>query len=335
MLSCAVLTLSVATPSSIYRDAVVATTFNTSDHRNIFSMNSTGGHQSSGSTQDIPDLVTADTEIATDESCKPEHTVRRFNEIDSATPEIALKTLCIETYEVRLLRLHPTDNSANHVRCDLSIFQLTELPSFIAIQNARGYRALNLAIEIDNQALVISAALERFLRYLRTRVKEPTYVWVRYACVQELDPQEQKTYWTREFSDLMYARASQIFDMHEINSRLIDNGYFETVHDSRYAEWNKDWYGRPDKVVLPRVCPIRLGTQVRHEAPTVQYQYMPLDSVTSEIRVMCIMPAEDSAAPVVMHAAHCPIKCEVTYVALSCEYPPPQKKNLTFILYAC
>lgn len=43
---------------------------------------------------------------------------------------------------------------------------------------------------------------------------------------------------------------------------------------------------------------------------------MPLDMVADEIRIVCVMPADDEAAPIVMHVAHCPVKCEVTYIAM-------------------
>lgn len=238
---------------------------------------------------------------------------------DLTVSVIEFSPLKIDPPEVRLLRLHPTNNVAEHVRCELETHPLANLPLFIAIKNARGYRKLQDAIEIDGQALIIPCALERFLRYLRSRINAPTLLWVRYACVVEFDPQEQKAYWTREFSDKMYDMASQVFDMHEINSRLIENGYFEKVNDSRYSSLEKDWEARSDELILPQICPVRLGTQPNNESPTVEHQYMPLDLVADEIRIICIMPAEDTAAPIVMHVAHCPINCEVTYIALSCE----------------
>jgi hypothetical protein len=117
----------------------------------------------------------------------------------------------------------------------------------------------------------------------------------------------------------MYASASEVIDMHEINNNLIGNGYFETVHDSRYSRWTKQWSGSEDEMILPRVCPVRLGTKPNIEAPSEDYRYMPLDMVTDEIRVINIMPAEDAAAPIVIHVAHCPIRCEASYIALSCE----------------
>jgi hypothetical protein len=261
------------------------------------------------------------------EICGTEEVVRQFNnglyisEDGSSkltVPEYVYTPLNTEPQEARLLELQPGHDLAEHVRCTLETHSVTQMPKFIAIKNARGYKNIQEAIEVDGHALLVSSALERFLRYLRTKLDKPTLIWVRYACVVELDPAEQKAYWTREFSDKMYALAFDAIDMHQVNSQLIENGYFEKVFDSRYFDRNKVWNGRDVQMILPRVCPIRLGTKPSIDAPEMDYRYMPLDMVTDEIRIMCVMPADDATEPIVMHAAHCPIKCEVTYIALSC-----------------
>lgn len=270
-----------------------------------------------------------ETDIMLLERCEPHRQVRRLkNSLYShgeRTSELAVSRieytpLTIERNEARLLVLHPTDDDLKHIRCNLEVHPLTDLPPFIAVQNARGYRSFEEAIEIDGKAQLISLALERFLRYLRTRIEVPTRVWVRYACLLEFNPQEQTVYWTREYSDNMYALATQLFDMHEVNNRLIENGYFENPVDLRYATHNKEWYGMPSEIVLPGICPVRLGTKPDNDAPTMHFQYMPLDMFANEIRIICVMPAADTVAPVVIHVAHCPIKCEVTFVALSCKW---------------
>jgi hypothetical protein len=267
------------------------------------------------------------TSIGPSETCGTEEVVRQFNnglytvtneeakEADIHVPRYEDTSLSIDTEEARLLTLHPADNLADHVRCEMKTYSLVGLPSFVAIQNARGYRHMTEAIEINGGALLIPFALERFLRYLRTKIDGPTLLWVRYICVREFDPDEQKTYWTREFSDKMYSLATEAVDMHDINNRLIENDYFESAGHS----WKKEWYRSSTELVLPRVCPIRLGTKADIENPTMDYRYMPLDVFANEIRIICIMPAEDPTAPIVAHAAHCPIKCEVTYLALSCK----------------
>jgi hypothetical protein len=256
-----------------------------------------------------------------------EKAVRHFNNTLYTTsekaselivPEYEFTKLSIEPREVRLLRLYPTTDLSAHVRCSIETYSLASLPAFIAVNNARGYRNLKEPIEADGCALFVSVALERFLRHYRTKSTQPTLLWVRYACVLEFDPEEQKTYWTREFSDRMYALASEVVDMHATNSQLIEEGYFEKVFDSQYQTWSKEWDGSASHTILPRVCPIRLGVKPSIEAPTTDYQYMPLDAITDEIRIMCIMPAEEKEAPIIIHAAHCPIT-EATYVALSCK----------------
>lgn len=239
---------------------------------------------------------------------------------DLAVPLIEYPTLRLEPREARLLVLHPTENAAEHVRCSLETHAITELPSYVAIKNARGYRNFQEVIQVDEEALPISIALERFLRYFRTKIRQPTRIWVRYACVVEFNKQEQKAYWTREFSDFMYEQASEVLDMHETNSRLIESGYFLRIINVNSMKRSKEWYGVPDEVVLPRVCPIRLGTSPNSEAPTMDYQYMPIDMVADEIRIMCVMSAEDVHAPIVIHVAHCPINSEVHYIALSCKF---------------
>lgn len=267
--------------------------------------------------------------VASVQTLQPAQQVRQFDNAlyrrgetisELTVPEIEYSPLGTNPPKVRLLRLQPASGVHEHVCCKLEVYPLTDVPPFIAIRNARGYKFFEEAIEIDGKAKLITIALERFLRYLRTRIKEPVCIWVRYACVLESNADERTIYWTRDFSDLMYGLASEVFDMHDTNNRLIENGYFERIVDRRFSRWDKDWYGVPDEIVLPQVCPVRLGSQPNCVAPTEPYQYVPLDSFADEIRIICIMPAKAIDAPIIMHVAHCPIKCEVTYMALSCRF---------------
>lgn len=242
-------------------------------------------------------------------------------------PEMEYAPLRLDPREARVLILHPADNVTEHVRCDLEIDTLAELPAYIAIKNARGYREYKQPIELNGKALFVSLALEMFLRYFRTKIEQPTRIWVRYACVLEFHRDEQKAYWTREFSDFMYEHASEVVDMHEVNSNLVETGFFQRVVHRAYWDRPKEWYGFPDQVVLPRVCPIRLGSFSSLESPTMEYQYMPLDMLADEIRIMCIMPAQDTHAPIVIHVAHSPINCGNHYTALSCKLAGIKEKS--------
>jgi hypothetical protein len=46
----------------------------------------------------------------------------------------------------------------------------------------------------------------------------------------------------------------------------------------------------------------------------MEYRYMSLDMVADEVRIICVMPAEDEFAPLIMHVAHFPIRRDVTYI---------------------
>ncbi|KAF2768019.1 hypothetical protein EJ03DRAFT_138504 [Teratosphaeria nubilosa] len=115
----------------------------------------------------------------------------------------------------------------------------------------------------------------------------------------------------------MYALATDVVDLCEFNTNLIENKTIEKVHDSRYINCEKEWYNRLEEVSLPSVFPIKLGVKLNNDEPTNKYQYVPLDAVADEIRIMVLLPAEDRSAPIRAVMAHCPVHCEVDYSALS------------------
>lgn len=240
------------------------------------------------------------------------------NERCLAVPEYSYSPFSPSELEARLLTVHPSTDTAAHLRCTITTHLLTDLPPFIAVKNARGYRNFEEAIEVDGHALRIAAALERFFRWLRTQYDVPVKVWVRYVCVQQFNVDEQSRYWTRDFSDTMYGRATQVLDMHAINNQLVASGYFERIGDGRFQNHAKNMHVG-SSIVLPRVCPVRLGIKASLDNPTEEYEYLPLDMMCDELRVMNIMPAKNLDDPIVIHAAHCPMRCEVTFAALSCK----------------
>jgi len=237
-------------------------------------------------------------------------------------PPFEWDTLDHERDEQRFLVLHPCAGDRNdvaaHVRCDLENTTLFDAKPFIAVSNARGYRLLEEAIEISGTALLVPVALERFLRHFR-RTGESVRLWVRHLCVNQANGEERARYWTRGFSDTMYDLATEVVNMSQYVSELVEEKVVETFYDTRYCEWDKEWYNwlEPEEVRLPKVFPIRLGKQCSNETPTDDYEYMPLDMVADEIRVLLLTPSEDRSAPIVCHLAHCPLASEVTFVALS------------------
>jgi hypothetical protein len=98
----------------------------------------------------------------------------------------------------------------------------------------------------------------------------------------------------------MYAAAPVIFNTHDVNNRLFEKGYFERVVVAGNRRLKKEGYGRSNEIISPRICPVRLGTRPDIESPSMEYRYMPLDMVADEVRIICVMPAEDEFAPLIM-----------------------------------
>lgn len=235
-------------------------------------------------------------------------------------PRFEFAPLNDEKKEQRFIILQPSaknlNEPENYVRCELKTIPLDDAPPFIAIKNARGYRLLTQVIEVNGKAHIISAALEAFLRHFRAMSNEPIRLWTRYLCVNEFS-EEQPKYWTRDWCDMMYAKATDVVDMHEFNATHIENGAMRTVVEPEHRNWRKDWMAQDQRAVNPKVFPFRLGLMPKSDIPTHDYQYVPLDPVADEIRVIILHPAQDESAPLVVHLGHCPIRCEVRFAALS------------------
>ncbi|WYZ40013.1 hypothetical protein EsH8_IV_000354 [Colletotrichum jinshuiense] len=235
-----------------------------------------------------------------------------------------------DVQEQRFLILHPCPGNkkaaGNHVRCSIEVRPLATAGPFIAVKDSRGYRLVQDAIEIDGKGLVIPAAVEVFLRHFRGH-HAPVTLWIRHICLLEFGPNAEKRYWTRGFLDSMYARATQVVSMTEFVTDLVERGIVERRTDSRYSAWNKTWHYLDDKprdFTLPTVYPIKLGKALpSNERPVTKHDYVPLDMLVGEIRVIVVVPAENDDAPIVAHLAHCPLVCEVVYHALSYVWGDP------------
>lgn len=239
-------------------------------------------------------------------------------------PEFKYATLDQKIEEHRFFVLQPAveglDYDEDHVRCELITVPLAEAPPFIAVKNARGYRLLNDVIEVDGKALIVPAAIERFLRHFRKLLDKPTPLWIRHLSLNQPDAAERENLWTRELSDKMYAKAMEVVDMSEFNATLFDKGDMKGVVETEYSDgWQKKWYGDVE-VVMPKVYPIRLGKVSKNpavEPPIDDWDYVPLDVVAHEIRVAILMPSPDPSSPIALHMGHSPLHSDVTYAALS------------------
>jgi hypothetical protein len=241
--------------------------------------------------------------------------------IRTVAPRFEYEQLDLEAGTQRFLVLHPSlsfDKNSYEapVRCHFEVQELDHAAPFIAIRNGRGYRLLNAAIDIAGSALIVSQALETFLRNFREYDKS-IRLWTRYICLSAENSDETQRYWNREFVDSMYERAAGVVDMAEFNAVLLENGIIERYCDAEHVRWPKLWNGIPKSWELPKVYPIRLGRGplLEEDAPIVDYEYVPLDEVANEIRVLFVPPAQDRSVPLITHLAHCPLN--PCYMALS------------------
>jgi hypothetical protein len=227
--------------------------------------------------------------------------------------------------EQRFLTLHPftedTSHISNHVKCSIKIQTLAAIGPFVAVKSSRGYRFIQDAIEVDGSALLVSAALALFLRHFR-KTDRPVRLWIQHISLVEMDKDEQEHYWNGAFIDSMYERACEVVDMSTFNNNLLDKGVVQRIFDSRYAKWTKEWSGIPEHTPLPRVFPLRIGQRVSDVNPTDKLAYVPLDMVTNETRILVIQQSASPTAPMMLGLAHCPIKCEVVFCALSYIWGP-------------
>ncbi|KAI3559520.1 heterokaryon incompatibility protein [Colletotrichum abscissum] len=155
-------------------------------------------------------------------------------------PEYEYSPIDRDAQEQRFLILHPCpgdkSDPQNHVRCSIEVRPLAKAGPFIAIRDSRGYRLLRDVIEIDGKGLVVPVALEVFLRYFRGH-RLPVTLWVRHICLEEFSSAEdQKEYWTRDFLDSMYARATQVVSMTEVVTELLERGIVEERIQSKYRK---------------------------------------------------------------------------------------------------
>ena len=95
----------------------------------------------------------------------------------------------------------------------------------------------------------------------------------------------------------VYDKAESVMDMHATLEDPLRTGIIKASVDSRYEKWNKTWDEIPKERPLSKIFPIKLGKRPSNEEPVDDYEYLPLDRVASEIRVIVIASSSDPNAP--------------------------------------
>lgn len=237
-----------------------------------------------------------------------------------------MSELDVESGEQRFVDLLPCngdkEDENNHVRCVIHKLKPSEAGPYVAIRNARGYRLMQDAIEIDGKMALISQALQVFLRQFRRR-NRTIRLWTRHLCLRPSD-EEKERYWTRPFVESMYNSATEVVDMSVYNSDLLDHNVVQYYVDSEFTSWRKEWtfteQNNAGSQPLPMVYPIWLGMKGSDTDPSEKFRYVPLDRVAAEIRLVIIdsIPeGGDQSSPLRLYLAHQPLHSGIRFLALS------------------
>lgn len=144
-------------------------------------------------------------------------------------------------------------------------------------------------------------------------------VWIREICIDQCD---DKYHGTPIWRDEIFKRACGRLDMPSFMYILEQKGVLEKEKD--YTVRPKDWGKLSRDSKLPTHFPIALRTFTDEQmqgdesgVPIIDHEYLPLDLVAEEIRLIVLMPAEDASAPLITHLAHESIYGPAVYQCLS------------------
>lgn len=259
-----------------------------------------------------------------------------YSRLDSKLEPYEYAKLPEEKDYVRIIVLHPSphddlDSDKNHVSISFSVEPLDEVKPYIAVKNSRGYRMLNESIEVDGRYLFTALSVEKFLRHFRRSNGQSLRLWLRFLCLQQ-GTVEQDRYWKRSFVDNMYERAEEVVDMAAFNSELVDKKKTKRIYDSRYFKVEKRWGSFPEKIPLPKVFAIKLGNMPVPDEPPKTYEYVPLDAIADEIRVVVVKGALETGQKYEAGLAHLAIRSEVPYTGVSWNWGPFDQQQVEIIV---
>jgi hypothetical protein len=220
----------------------------------------------------------------------------------------------------RLLVILPHfGNPYSTVECNLFPVSLKEEHyCFAAMENTRGNKHLTSHIVVNNCVKQVTRNVEVLLRHSR-REQFAMVVWIREICIDVCDFNEHRT---PEWRDRIFSRACTRLDMSDFMYRLEANGILEK--EKQFTIRPKEWTKVNREARLPTYYPIALRTFTNEQLkgnqadiPTIPHEYLPLDLVAEEIRLIVLMPSEDPDAPVVAHLAHESMYGPAAYQCLS------------------
>jgi hypothetical protein len=189
---------------------------------------------------------------------------------------------------------------------------------YAAVLNTRGNKTLTSDIIVNCELKQVTRNLEVFLHHFRHKNVAKT-VWIREICIY---PGDHRYHQTPEWRAWIVDKACKVINMPDLMERLQDSGVLEK--EKKFTVRQKDWTKVIRDTKLPTHYPIPLRTftdeQLKSDEsslPRVPHEYVPLDLVAEEIRLVVLLPSSDISAPLIAHFAHESIYGTVVYQCLS------------------
>jgi hypothetical protein len=223
-----------------------------------------------------------------------------------------------EANPIRVLVLLPHfGNPYSTVQCNLFQVSLEEHHyCYAAITQTRGNKTLTSNIIINCQRLQITRNLEVFLRHFR-KENHAQVIWVREICINQEDVSYHKT---PEWRNWIFNNACRNLSMPDFMERLQEQGILEkekqiTIRQKAWSKVNR--WDAPTHFPIPLRTFENVHLLTDETITAIPHEYVPLDLVAEEIRLVVLLPAKHRTDPLYAHFAHESIYGNVSYQCLS------------------
>ncbi|KUJ14923.1 HET-domain-containing protein [Mollisia scopiformis] len=218
--------------------------------------------------------------------------------------------LDITTQEMRFLTLEPAAPDTL-LKCSMSIEPLEKCKPYTYIINTRGNPISWLGISIDGKSKHVTRNICEFLAHIRSR-DVPQRLWFRDVCINHQDSEEKSRYWNQEWMDTMIKHAEKVVDLSEVMAELWDKGELPRPFPRTAKDWS---HTRQPKETKHHPCPLQM--QKGWVDPPPPHQYLPLDYVADEFRLVVLWKAENYDDPLRAALAYSVMHDDVAYHCLS------------------
>ncbi|TVY39853.1 Heterokaryon incompatibility protein 6,OR allele [Lachnellula subtilissima] len=246
---------------------------------------------------------------------------------DKEAPFFEYSPLNIDRQEMRFLILKPHHgNTKSPLECSISSEQLSKCEPYTYVINTRGNPLATLGLFIDGHAKPVTRNIVTFLDHIQSK-NDAQRLWFRDICLNHQDPEEKDRYWNQEWMDTMIQHAEKVIDLSEVIAGLWDKGELPRPFSPKPKDWNRT---REPKGTKHHPAPLHM--QKGWVEPPPPHEYLPLDYVCDEFRLVTLWKADNYNDPLKASLAYSVMHDDVTYHCLSYNWGPRDEKSTCTIL---